>query len=161
MTDRYDLQRFVDAQADCYGRVCDELRSGHKRGHWIWFIFPQLTGLGTSPTAIRYGISSLGEARAYLAHPVLGPRLRECCRLLTALHGPSITAVVGRPDDLKVRSSATLFREAAGEDGADGGDSEFQAVLRRYYGGEPDPLTLDLLSAGRGPATRAGAPPSG
>src|SRR5438270_5669586 len=104
-SDPFNLQRFVDAQARVYRTVVDELRAGRKRSHWIWFIFPQLAGLGSSPTAVRYAIGSLDEARAYLRHNMLGPRLRECTRLVTAVQGRSIEEIFGFPDDLKVRSS--------------------------------------------------------
>ncbi len=145
VADPYNLQRFVDAQEPVYDAVRAELRAGHKTGHWIWFIFPQLTGLGTSPTADFYGIDSLSQARAYLDHPVLGPRLRECCRLLGAVADRTIEAVVGWPDCLKVRSCATLF-SAVADSAAD--EAEFRAVLDRYYGGEPDERTLELLTRG-------------
>ena len=144
MSDPYNLQRFLDAQENRYGQIRDELRSGRKRGHWIWFVFPQLTALGRSPTAIRFGIASLAEAQAYLAHPVLGPRLRECSRLLAATGGRPVTAIVDPPDDLKIRSSMTLFRAAAGDDPDSAAD--FQAVLDVFYDGRPDPLTSGLLS---------------
>lgn len=139
VADPFNLQRFVDAQADVYDRVRAELRAGAKRGHWIWFIFPQHSALGHSQTAKHFGIGSLDEARAYLAHPVLGPRLRECARLVSAVRGRTINAVFGSPDDLKVRSSMTLFAEATDD------DADFTAVLGKYYGGEPDPRTLELL----------------
>ena len=139
VADSFDLQRFVDAQAAVYDRVLDELRAGEKRSHWIWFIFPQLSGLGSSPTAARYGIASLAEARAYLAHPVLGARLRECARVVLAVEGRSIEDIFGWPDNLKVRSSMTLFARAA-DDNAD-----FQAVLEKYCNGEQDPRTVELL----------------
>lgn len=140
MTDEtFDLDRFVAAQEGVYDTVLAELRAGSKRTHWIWFVFPQVRGLGRSSTAQHYGISSLAEARAYLAHPVLGPRLRECARLLATHTGRSATQILGYPDDLKVRSSMTLFARAA-DDPAD-----FRAVLDAFYGGEEDPATLDLL----------------
>ena len=139
-SDPYDLRRFVDAQESVYRSVVAELRAGRKRSHWIWFIFPQLRGLGRSATAIRYGIASRDEAAAYLAHPVLGPRLRECTRLVAQVDGRSIEEIFGWPDNLKVRSSMTLFAQAT-DDNAD-----FQAVLEKYYGGEPDPATIDILS---------------
>lgn len=151
--DPYNLQRFAEAQQSEYRQVCAELTAGRKRGHWIWFIFPQLKGLGRSATAVHFGIGSLPEAQAYLAHPVLGPRLRECCRLLAAIRARPIQAIVGSPDDLKVRSSMTLFRAAAGEPES---AAEFQAVLDAFYGGEADAATLGLLSAGRGSPTHAG-----
>jgi uncharacterized protein (DUF1810 family) len=141
--DPFALRRFVDAQAGVYDTVLAELRHGRKRSHWIWFVFPQLTGLGRSPTAQRFGISGVAEARAYLDHPVLGPRLRECTRLVAAIDGRSIEDVFGFPDYLKVRSSMTLFAHAAdaAEDSA-----EFTAVLDKFYAGEPDRATLELLS---------------
>jgi uncharacterized protein (DUF1810 family) len=139
----YDLQRFVDAQDRVYDSVMDELRDGRKRGHWIWFVFPQLRALGRSPTALQYGIDSLDEARAYLAHETLGPRLRECARLVAAIDGRSVEDIFGFPDDLKVRSSMTLFARAT-DDHAD-----FRAVLDKFYGGDEDPLTVELLTAAR------------
>ena len=120
-----------------------ELRAGRKRSHWIWFVFPQLAGLGRSATARHYGIASAAEARAYLADPVLGPRLRECARLVAAVPDRSIAEIFGSPDDLKLRSSMTLFARVA----AAGDDADFTAVLQRYYDGVPDPLTLRLLNA--------------
>jgi uncharacterized protein (DUF1810 family) len=140
--DPFDLQRFVDAQDRVYESVLGELRSGHKRGHWIWFIFPQLRGLGRSPTADHYGISSLAEARAYLEHTVLGPRLRECARLVVCIEGASAGDVFGSPDDLKVRSSMTLFVRAADDPDV---RAEFRAVLDRFYAGAEDPLTVTAL----------------
>jgi uncharacterized protein (DUF1810 family) len=141
--DRYDLQRFVDAQEHVYGTVLEELRGGRKRSHWIWFVFPQLKGLGQSPTAVRFGISSLDEARAYLAHPVLGPRLRECTRLIARIEGRSVDDIFGWPDNLKVRSSMTLFVRATDD------NAEFRAVLDKFYNGEYDPATVELLSTAR------------
>jgi uncharacterized protein (DUF1810 family) len=141
--DRYDLQRFVDAQEHVYDTVLEELRGGRKRSHWIWFVFPQLRGLGHSPTAVRFGITSLDEARAYLAHPVLGPRLRECTRLVALIEDRSVDEIFGWPDNLKVRSSMTLFSRAT-EDNA-----EFRTVLDTFYNGEDDPSTVELLSTAR------------
>jgi uncharacterized protein (DUF1810 family) len=138
--DQYDLQRFVDAQDHVYDTVIDELRGGRKRSHWIWFVFPQLRGLGRSPTALHYGISSLSEARAYLAHDVLGPRLRECARLVAAIDDRSAADIFGFPDDLKVRSSMTLFARAT-DDNAD-----FTTVLDKFYNGEEDPVTVARLA---------------
>jgi uncharacterized protein (DUF1810 family) len=136
--DRYRLQRFVDAQEDAaiYARALAELRDGHKRGHWIWFVFPQIAGLGSSPISQAYAISSLDEARAYLAHPVLGPRLHECTAALLAAD-PSLSAerILGGIDALKLRSSMTLFARAAPD------DELFPAVLERFYDGVPDPET--------------------
>src|SRR5258707_2252764 len=141
--DPFNLQRFVDAQDRAYDIVLAELRAGAKRSHWIWFVFPQLRGLGHSATAVRYGILSLDEARAYLANPVLGPRLRECARLVTRIDGRSADDIFGWPDNLKVRSSMTLFARAT-DDNAD-----FRGVLDKFYNGEEDPATVELLSAAR------------
>ena len=141
--DRFDLQRFVDAQDRVYDVVIDELCNGAKRSHWIWFVFPQLRGLGHSPTAVRYGISSLDEARAYVAHDLLGPRLRECARLVAGIDGRSAEDIFGWPDNLKVRSSMTLFARATDD------NAEFRAVLDKFYDGEDDPATVELLSAAR------------
>jgi uncharacterized protein (DUF1810 family) len=139
-SEKFDLQRFVDAQARIYPDVVEELRAGRKRSHWIWYIFPQIAGLGSSATAARYAISSLDEARAYLGHDVLGPRLRECTRLVNAIEHRSIADIFGSPDDLKVRSSMTLFSHATSD------NQEFVELLDRYYDGEQDPLTLQRLS---------------
>ena len=138
--DPFDLQRFVDAQDRIYDTVLDELRDGRKRSHWIWFVFPQLRGLGHSSTAMHYGISSLDEARAYLAHDVLGPRLRECARLVGRIDGRTADDIFGWPDNLKVRSSMTLFARAT-DDNAD-----FRAVLDRFYDGVEDALTVEQLA---------------
>jgi uncharacterized protein (DUF1810 family) len=138
--DPFDLQRFVAAQARVYDDVLDELRAGRKRSHWIWFIFPQVSGLGSSPTAARYAIASLDEARAYLRHDVLGPRLHECTQLVNAVQGRSISAIFGSSDDLKVRSSMTLFARATQD------NSDFVELLARYYAGAEDPLTLERLT---------------
>jgi uncharacterized protein (DUF1810 family) len=132
-----DLARFVSAQQDVHEQALAELTAGSKRSHWMWFVFPQIAGLG--PTAQHYAIADLDEARAYLAHPVLGPRLAECARALLGVHGRTATQILGTPDDLKLRSSMTLFAHAA-EDPA-----VFRAVLDRYYGGEDDPATLQRL----------------
>ncbi len=137
--DPFDLQRFVDAQAPVYGTVVNELRSGRKRSHWMWFVFPQLRGLGSSPTAVRFGISSIDEARAYLDHELLGPRLRECASLVAGIEGRSATEIFGSPDDLKLRSSMTLFARAA-DSGA-----VFAGVLDKFYDGHEDPATLARL----------------
>lgn len=130
-----DLERFVDAQRAVYPDVLAELRSGRKTSHWMWFVFPQLRGLGLSATAQYYGIEGVAEARAYLAHPVLGPRLRECVELALTLQGRSAHAIFGSPDDMKFRSSLTLFAVASR-------DPLFQRALDRYFDGQPDPLTL-------------------
>ena len=145
-SDPFDLRRFVDAQDRVYDTVLAELRNGAKRSHWIWFVFPQLRGLGRSDTAHRYGVSSLDEARAYLAHPVLGPRLRECTRLVAAIDGRSVDDIFGWPDNMKVRSSMTLFAHAATEPEA---RADFRRVLDKFYSGEDDPATLELLNAER------------
>ena len=139
VTDAFNLQRFVDAQAPVYGTVVDELRAGAKRTHWIWFVFPQLEGLGRSPTAERFAISSLAEAQAYLDHVVLGPRLRECTNLVNAIEGRSVEKIFGWPDNLKVRSSMTLFAAATAD------NAEFVRLLTTFYGGEHDPVTLARL----------------
>ena len=139
--DTFDLQRFVDAQAPVYDTVVDELRAGAKRSHWIWFIFPQLAGLGRSPTAGRFAISSLAEAQAYLDHDILGPRLRECTHLVNSIEGRSVDEIFGWPDNLKVRSSMTLFARATPD------NAKFLRLLEKFYGGEQDPATVALLSA--------------
>ncbi len=137
----YDLERFVTAQEPVYDQVLAELRGGRKRSHWMWFIFPQLDGLGRSPTARYYAIRGRGEAHQYLAHPLLGARLRECTEALLALPAPSISDILGFPDDLKFRSSMTLFSEMS-EPG-----SVFATALDRFFGGKPDDQTLQLLEA--------------
>ena len=139
-SDLFDLQRFVDAQERVYPTVLDELRAGRKRSHWIWFVFPQIAGLGSSARRARYAVSSLDEARAYLRHDVLGPRLRECVRLVNVVEDRAIGEIFRSPDDLKVRSSMTLFAHAT-EDNRD-----FVELLARYYDGNEDPLTLQRLS---------------
>jgi uncharacterized protein (DUF1810 family) len=139
VADPYNLQRFVDAQDPVYQQVCSELRNGRKESHWIWFIFPQLRGLGSSPTAKAFGISSREEAEAYLAHPVLGPRLRECTSLVSHVEGRSIEQIFGYPDVLKFRSSITLFARAASD------NQIFQDALQKYFEGEPDRRTLERL----------------
>jgi uncharacterized protein (DUF1810 family) len=133
------LSRFVDAQRDVYEQALAELRAGSKRSHWMWFVFPQIAGLGRTATAQRYAIADLAEARAYLAHPVLGPRLAECARALLDVPGRTATQILGTPDDLKLRSSMTLFAHAADD------PAVFRAVLDRFYGGEDDPATLQRL----------------
>lgn len=137
--DPFDLQRFVDAQAGVYDTVLDELRAGRKRSHWMWFVFPQLRGLGSSPTAVRFAIASLDEARAYLDHEILGPRLRECARLVAGIDGRTADEIFGWPDDMKLRSSMTLFARAADDNG------DFVAVLEKFYGGEEDAATVARL----------------
>lgn len=138
--DPFDLERFVVAQNAVIDDVMRELRSGRKRSHWMWFVFPQLAALGFSPTARHYGIASLEEARAYLAHPLLGGRLRDCCAVLLQLQGPSAEEIFGNPDWLKLRSCLTLFQLAAPQ------DEVFADCLDKYYGGEPDPRTVALCA---------------
>ena len=138
---KFDLERFVEAQNPVYGQVCRELRQGHKQGHWIWFIFPQLKGLGHSSMANRFGIAGADEARAYLAHPILGPRLAECTSLVNSVEGVSVDEIFGYPDTLKFRSSMTLFAHFSS------GGNVFADALEKYYAGQPDPLTLEMLSA--------------
>ena len=139
MTDPYHLQRFVDAQAPVYARVVAELRHGRKQSHWMWFIFPQLAGLGHSPMARRFAICSREEAVAYLGHDVLGPRLRECTALVNAVEGRTIREILGSPDDVKFCSSMTLF-------GAVSSDPAFAAAIAKFYAGRPDRKTLELLA---------------
>ena len=140
MDDPYDLERYVRAQDPLIAQVCAELAAGRKQSHWMWFIFPQLRGLGSSPMAERYAIGSLAEARAYLAHPLLGERLRTCTRLVNRVEGRTAQAIFGYPDDLKFRSSMTLFARAAAD-----ASQPFDEALAKYFAGEPDPLTRELL----------------
>lgn len=139
--DPFDLARFVIAQQANYHDAIAELRAGHKQTHWMWYVLPQAAGLGTSAMAMRYAIQSRKEAIAYLAHPVLGPRLRECVEALLAVEGKSAREVMGQPDDVKLHSSMTLFAliSPAG--------SPFTKVLERYYAGTPDPRTIAFLAA--------------
>jgi uncharacterized protein (DUF1810 family) len=137
-----DMQRFLDAQAPVFDEVCAELAAGRKRTHWMWFVFPQLQGLGQSPTARFYGIGSRGEAQDYWRHPVLGARLERCTRLVLAHVDMTAHEIFGSPDDLKLRSCMTLFREVAPD------QPLFGQVLQRFYGGQPDRRTLELLAAG-------------
>ncbi len=143
------LQRFVDAQdaGGTYGAALRELRAGRKTSHWMWFVLPQLAGLGRSSTARHYGITGADEARAYLAHPVLGPRLRECAGAVTALGTRDPVAVLGGVDAQKLRSSMTLFAAAAPD------EPVFRAVLDRCFDGQDDPLTLELLGRTAPPST--------
>jgi uncharacterized protein (DUF1810 family) len=138
MTDTFDLQRFLDAQSSVYSRVLEELRRGRKQSHWMWFIFPQLAGLGHSAMAQRFSISSRDEAVAYLDHGVLGSRLKECTALVNAVEGRTILEIVGSPDDLKFHSSMTLFNAVSS-------DPEFAAAIAKFYARKPDQRTLDLL----------------
>ncbi|MED5618818.1 DUF1810 domain-containing protein [Ideonella sp. BN130291] len=141
----FDLNRFIDAQAPVIARVRAELAAARKASHWMWFVFPQLRGLGRSATALHYGIASREEALAYWQHPVLGPRLADCTALMLAVPaGRSALDVLGSPDDLKFRSSMTLFEQVAPE------TPLFAQALERYFGGERDALTLQLLSSADG-----------
>lgn len=134
-----NLDRFVTAQKDTYTATLSELRAGWKQGHWMWFIFPQLVGLGYSSTAQFYAIQSIDEAAAYLAHPVIGPRLIECCEALLLHPDRSARDILGSPDDLKLRSCATLFAQV------DPAHPVFEQILSTFYPGGPDPKTIELL----------------
>jgi uncharacterized protein (DUF1810 family) len=138
-SDPFNLQRFVDAQNPCFESVRSELRDGKKRGHWMWFIFPQIKGLGHSSLAQKFAISSRGEAAAYLSHRTLGPRLRECAQLVTCLKGRSIEQIFGNLDDMKFRSCMTLFAHATQD------NQVFIDALQKYFAGKFDPLTLERL----------------
>ncbi len=141
--DPYDLSRFVSAQAGTFDAALEELRAGRKRTHWMWFVFPQLKGLGVSPTAKFYGLSGLDEATAYIEHPVLGPRLEAAVDAVQASGATYLHALFGSPDDLKFRSAMTLFAVAAP-------DGPYRGAIDRWCSGEPDPRTIALLSqAGR------------
>ena len=139
--DPFELRRFVEAQEGVYAQALAELKGGRKRSHWMWFVFPQFDGLGVSSTAKHYAIKSLDEARAYLAHPLLGPRLRECADALLKVEGRSAAEIMGSPDDLKLRSCATLFAQITPD------DSPFARLLQKYYRNQPDLKTLQLLKA--------------
>lgn len=139
-----DLERFLEAQEPVYAQVRAELRAGRKRTHWMWFVFPQLQGLGQSPISRRYALASLDEARAYLDHPVLGPRLLECTQLVSALEGRTLAEIFGFPDDLKFRSCMTLFAAAGGSEAP-----LFEAALAQYCQGERDARTLAALASNR------------
>ena len=138
-----DLQRFVVAQEPLMDDVTAELTSGRKRTHWMWFVFPQLRGLGHSQLAWHFGLRSAAEARAYLAHPTLGTRLRDCVGLVLAVQGRTAHEIFGSPDDLKLRSCLTLFREI------DGADGVFGRAIDKFFDGQPDPMTLQLLADAR------------
>ena len=138
--DPHNLHRFLSAQATIYADALQELRHGRKQSHWIWFIFPQMLGLAPSPTSQHYGIRSIEEARAYLHHPVLGPRLRECCQALLAIENKSAYEILGNPDHLKVCSCMTLFALVAGT------ETVFTDVLSKYFVGKQDPRTRSLLN---------------
>lgn len=140
MTDPFDLKRFLKAQDPVFRDVLGELARGRKQSHWMWFVFPQLAGLGFSAMSQHYAIGSRAEAEAYLAHSVLGPRLIECTRLLLAVDGRTINAILGAPDDSKFRSSMTLF-------GAVSDEPVFGEALARYFAGQPDGATLEILAA--------------
>ena len=137
--DRYNLQRFIEAQDRIFKHVISELGAGTKMSHWMWFIFPQIRGLGRSPTAIEYAISGPDEARAYLDHPVLGPRLKECTQLVLQVENRSVAQIFGSPDDMKFRSCMTLFAQVSPD------DNLFTRALQKYFAGVPDPLTLDRI----------------
>lgn len=138
-SDPYNLDRFLSAQVRVFENVLSELRAGRKMSHWMWFIFPQIRGLGRSPTAIEYAISGLDEARAYLQHPVLGPRLRQCTSLVLEAEGRFVEEIFGSPDDMKFRSCMTLFAKAAPE------VDIFTMALAKYFDSVPDSLTIDRL----------------
>jgi len=141
MIDPFNLCRFLDAQNPVYDEVCRELLQGQKTGHWMWFIFPQIAGLGSSPTAREFAISSRKEAEAYLNHPILGPRLRECTELVTRVEGRPLDQIFGYPDDLKFRSSMTLFAKATSD------NAVFMDALRKFCEGKFDPRTLQRLGS--------------
>lgn len=141
--DRYDLNRFVHAQQGDYQRALEEIRSGRKQSHWMWYVFPQIEGLGSSPMARRYAIKSKREAEEYLRHPILGPRLRECAEAVLAVEGRSAHEIFGSPDDLKLRSCATLFAAVSPP------GSVFDQVLSRYFDGRRDERTTQLLFGNR------------
>jgi len=141
MKGSFDLERFVKAQNPEWNSILSELREGDKRGHWMWFVFPQLKGLGSSPNANHFGISSRAEAKAYLDHSILGPRLLECTTLVNSVEGRSIEAIFGEIDAMKFRSSMTLFSEVALD------NEVFEEAIKKYYRGEADQLTLKILKA--------------
>ena len=138
--DKFDLARFVSAQEGSFDVALAELQRGRKESHWMWFIFPQLIGLGGSLASRKYAIRNLDEARAYLNHPVLGPRLLKCCRAILLVRGKSVAGIMGYPDDLKLKSSMTLFSLVADS------HTEFGEVIERFFSGQKDPRTLELLS---------------
>ena len=143
VSDPHNLARFVDAQADVYEQALAEIRSGHKRSHWMWYIFPQFEGLGFSPMSRQYSIKSTAEADAYLRHPVLGPRLLECAEAALGVEGRSALEIFGSPDDLKLRSCATLFAAVSPA------GSVFHSLIDKYFQGQPDDATLRLLGIAR------------
>jgi uncharacterized protein (DUF1810 family) len=140
--DPYDLQRFVRAQEGDYNAALAEIRGGRKRSHWMWYIFPQFDGLGMSPTSRQYSVKSLAEAKAFLSHPVLGPRLLECAEAALAVDGRTAEEIFGYPDDMKLRSCATLFAAVSPT------DSVFHRIIDKYFHGEADAKTLRLIAAG-------------
>jgi uncharacterized protein (DUF1810 family) len=148
MTTEARLAEFVTAQKPVYDKILAELKTGRKETHWMWFIFPQMAGLGFSPMSRKFGIASKSEAQSYLKHPLLGTRLRECTQLMLAAPGPEISLILGSPDDRKFCSSMTLFAAAAPE------EPVFEAALQKFFGGEHDPLTLRLLHMERGRRAR-------
>lgn len=148
VADPYDLERFVRAQQSAYEPALAELRRGCKQGHWMWYTFPQLRGLGHSHNAELFGISGLAEATAYLQHPVLEPRLVACARAVAAAHADSAAEIFGELDSVKLRSSMTLFSLAAADLGHDVGATVFGIVLDRYFSGRPDPATVTMLHPG-------------
>ena len=137
--DPYNLARFVETQERDYERALSEIKAGHKRSHWMWYVFPQFQGLGRSSISQHYAIKSVAEARAYLAHPLLGPRLVECAEAALHVQGRSAHDIFGSPDDMKLRSCVTLFASVAPR------DSAFQRILDKYFAGEPDDRTVRLL----------------
>jgi uncharacterized protein (DUF1810 family) len=143
MDDPFDLERFVKAQSSVYAQVRTELAQGKKTSHWMWFVFPQIIGLGHSPMAARYAIRSLSEAEAYLAHSLLGPRLLECTNLVLNVQSRSLRDIFGSPDDMKFRSCMTLFAKATAS------HPEFTRALRKYCDGSPDPRTIGILASQR------------
>lgn len=145
-SDPFQLERFVTAQAHDYTGALAEIRSGRKRSHWMWYVFPQFAGLGSSPTSQHFAIQSVAEARAYLGHPILGPRLREAAQAALEVEGRTAQELFGSPDDLKLRSCATLFAAVLP------GDSVFQRLLDQYFAGEPDPRTVRLITDANAPA---------
>lgn len=148
--DPHDLNRFVQAQAADYSQALSEIRAGRKRSHWMWYIFPQFDGLGFSSTSRRYAIKSIAEAKAFLQHPVLGPRLVECCETVVGVNGRSAYDMFDSPDDMKLRSCATLFARVSAS------DSVFEDLLGKFFDGVPDERTLQLIGAG--PETRSAVP---
>ena len=142
-SDSYNLTRFLKAQGSVYEHALAEIRAGRKRSHWMWYVFPQIEGLGHSPTSVHYAIRGIEEAAAYLAHPILGPRLIESGEAVLQLEGRSALEIFGSPDDMKLRSSATLFAAVSPE------GSVFHQIIDKYFGGEQDVRTIELMSRAR------------